>query len=886
MRAPANAAGSTTGKLGNGETRGFGVLPLLVVLGVVVVFLFRESFRPEMAMFANDGPLGLVSALCNRLPDGWSGVWADLNWLGLNGGSMPFDLTSIVAWILGPLNFIKFYPGLTVVILGLCAWLFFRQLGFHPAVCLLGGVAAALNSDFFSYACWGLGTLTLCVASVFLAFTAIITKTRPSWVGPVLAGAALGNALMEGFDNGAIFSLYVAAFVMFHSWINREASKSAAKVGLGILNTALVAVVSGVVAAHVLLGLVSANIQGVAGMGQDKESTAARWNFATQWSLPPRETLRAVIPGLYGYRMDTPGGGQYWGKVGMDPSWDAFWEQSNPDPSKAPRAILRYSGAGHYAGVLVVLMAVVAVFQSFRREGSGLTPLERKWVWFWGGVTLLSLLFAFGRFAPFYRIIYSLPYFSTIRNPVKFLHPFNVGLVVLCGYGLQALWRGWIARPSVRQGGLSGTFGAWWSNGKPAERQLGKLLIAVAVVSVLAWLMYGSGRRSLVQHLALVGFNGPAGEAIARHSIREVGMFAVVTLISVGLVVLALSGWFAGQRSRWATVALGAVLALDLARANVPWILHYNWKERYASNPLFDQLRQAPHEGRILGNLPFGLPGRAGELQQSLASVYGIEWLQHQFRYFNLQSLDIVQMPRTPADLAAYRQALSANPVREWELGNVRYLLSLTGLAEPLNQQFDPVRKSFKVRTAFSLAQAENDVIQVQTNDSGPFGLIEFGGALPRALLLEQWKSAVPDEEALQLLASTNFNPHLQVLLAEQVPAPSVETTTAPAGTATFKRYAPKEFVIQTEARTPTILLVNDKHDPNWKVFVDGKEEPLLRANFIMRGVYLPAGPHQVEFRFLPSLTSFWISLSSMVVCLGLLVWVWRTAASSRAESC
>ena len=46
-------------------------------------------------------------------------------------------------------------------------------------------------------------------------------------------------------------------------------------------------------------------------------------------------------------------------------------------------------------------------------------------LWFWIGTCVLSLLFAFGRFAPFYQLLYALPYFSAIRNPAKFLHVFD-----------------------------------------------------------------------------------------------------------------------------------------------------------------------------------------------------------------------------------------------------------------------------------------------------------------------------------------------------------------------------------------------------------------------------------------------------------------------------
>src|SRR5262245_46134710 len=110
----APAASATS--IGSADRTSFsGIRILLGVLLLVVGFLFRDSFDPNLATFANDGPLGVVYANCNRLPAAWSGVWADLNWVGLNGGSTPFDLTSFLAWALGPLGFIKFYPGITIV---------------------------------------------------------------------------------------------------------------------------------------------------------------------------------------------------------------------------------------------------------------------------------------------------------------------------------------------------------------------------------------------------------------------------------------------------------------------------------------------------------------------------------------------------------------------------------------------------------------------------------------------------------------------------------------------------------------------------------------------------------------------------------------------------
>ena len=56
--------------------------------------------------------------------------------------------------------------------------------------------------------------------------------------------------------------------------------------------------------------------------------------------------------------------------------------------------------------------------------------------------------------------------------------------------------------------------------------------------------------------------------------------------------------------------------------------------------------------------------------------------------------------------------------------------------------------------------------------------------------------------------------------------------------------------MFDAKADAPSVLLLNDKFDPYWRVLVDGKPAELLRCNFIMRGVYLAPGAHRVEFQF------------------------------------
>ena len=149
----------------------------------------------------------------------------------------------------------------------------------------------------------------------------------------------------------------------------------------------------------------------------------------------------------------------------------------------------------------------------------------------------------------------------------------------------------------------------------------------------------------------------------------------------------------------------------------------------------------------------------------------------------------------------------------------------------------------------------------------GKLALIEYTNALPRAKLYSYWLTSSNDQTTLRTLTAPQWDPDQSVLVSSDtpVPPPQASAGTDP-GAVNITSYKPKDIKLQASAKTPAVLLYNDRTAPDWRVWVDGKPSQLLRCNYIMRGVFLPAGEHTVEFRFQPSVAPLYVTLSAFVV--------------------
>jgi hypothetical protein len=866
---------------------------LLVLAGILALF-FCKSFLPDYVHFSNDGPLGEQNATWSRFPGTMTGSWDDLNDIGNNAGAASPNVSLLLNWFLGPVGYSKFLAPIALFILGTGAWTFFRQLKLSPLAAALGALATALNSSYFGNACWGTAPQQIAMATVFFALALVMANSdemRPfiRWSRLALAGMCVGISVMEGADNGAIFSMFVAAYVFFESLVEENAP-TIKKVGLGIGRVAMIAIFAAFIAWQTVNALVSTYIIGVAGMGQDKngETSQQHWDWATQWSVPKKETLAVFVPGLFGYRMDTPKdmmdflqdsykNGQYWGGMGRDPAIDRFFDsgaQGSP-----PGGLMRFGYAGYYCGILVAIVALFAIIQSFRKQNSIFPSVQRRFIWFWTVTLIIALLLSWGRFAPFYHLLYLLPYFSTIRNPGKFMAIFYLAMVIIFAYGIDALSRRYMQATANKSTSWLDQFNSWRKNVRGFDRKWSLFSVIAFAVSVVAWFVYVSQTPDLVQYLQKVGFDEGTARGIAAFSIGQAGWFLPFFAAAIVLIILVLAGVFSGKRAKLGGMLLGALLIVDMGRANLPWIIHWDYKQKYASNEIIDILREKPYEHRVTDLHSDSL----------FEELYRIEWMQHQFSYYNVQCLDVIQSPRVTSDLVAYDMALNptANTTflvaRRWQLSNTSYLLAPASYQDSLNQQLDPQQRRFQIVERFNVVPKPGvDVEKLQEalqagmfygeeltavpDTNGEFALIEFTGALPRAKLYSDWQVNTNSTAVLQTLTSQNFDPQKTVLASTPLPDASMNSTNPNSGTVEIKSYSPKKIVLDAQSTNSSVLLLNDRFDPNWHVFVDNKPAELLRCNFIMRGVFLSPGTHTVEFQFSLPHEPLYITLAAIAM--------------------
>jgi len=462
-----------------------------------------------------------------------------------------------------------------------------------------------------------------------------------------------------------------------------------------------------------------------------------------------------------------------------------------------------------YVGVLPLLLAPLALLRPTR---------ERVAVAAAAGV---SLAVATG-VQPFFALVHALPGFGQSHNTRLGVFV-ALGLALLAGWGLDDLVR---RRVRVRA--------AW----------LAVAILVPAVAVLLRAPLGGADAGAAMRSAWALADPPPLPGALATLPLTALLVWLPLAAAAAALV------WLRSHRR----LAAGtfAVLALALTAADLV-------RFGMGQNPAIAVERAEPPATGAIRHLQARAPARFAAVGTSsvvppvppdTAMAYGIA---------DARSYDY-PVERRYAELwtseVAARDPLGFTPAGATATAGPRALraLGLLGVADVLQPPGEPPLRAPALKLAYDGPDA-----RVYANAE----------AVPRAFLVGRQRVVDGEAAALAAVTEPGFDPRAEAVVERPVEGLG-SSPAAGSGAATLTEVAPERMRVSVEAPAPRLLVTSDVFLPGWRARVDGRDVPLERVDYLLRGVAVPAGSHRVELTYRPwSWTAGWIV--SLLTALGLL---------------
>ncbi len=144
--------------------------------------------------------------------------------------------------------------------------------------------------------------------------------------------------------------------------------------------------------------------------------------------------------------------------------------------------------------------------------------------------------------------------------------------------------------------------------------------------------------------------------------------------------------------------------------------------------------------------------------------------------------------------------------------------------------------------------------------------------ALGNAWFVDEVKIVEDANEEIKMLKIENGFEPSQVAIVDQRFSKLLSTSNPAKDTLAWIKldsYAPNHLMYNYSSKTPQIAVFSEIYYKNgWQAYIDGEPVDHFRANYILRGLAIPAGEHKVEFKY--ALTSY--SVASFLSPIGFLI--------------
>ena len=517
------------------------------------------------------------------------------------------------------------------------------------------------------------------------------------------------------------------------------------------------------------------------------------YGVAAMGSLPPESFATVLFADVFGSLRKTY---DYWG-----PDWHSLSEGSWTDRAT------NYLFAGTVPAVLLLWHGIAA---------GRLLAREFRFFFIVGAV---ATVYALGRYTPLFSFIFdSLPGVALYRRPADATFLMNIILALAAGYLVHRYRRDGLPRLAALR-----------------DNPRAAILVAVAIALVAAALAC-----SIVF-------------AARAHETKAAGSDIAFGLVFAGLVVAALVRWSGGTRQRAALACLlVAATAGELVWRDAASPLNAEPAGRYA---VFTELPPEQLQGLEILRHELALKHAAGEHPRVEVLGLGGAW-QNASMVLGLEDT----IGYNPLRLADYEKAVgpgenAADPNLRQFPGTFRgyrcRLASLLGLEYlVLDRPVARLPRHFPRLTGAQLLYGSKSMWVYRLNP-----------AAPRAYLATR-VLPVESETVLDEAETPEFDRMREVLIEKSqvgqlrgdLGQGQHDDAAAPAadGAVKITDYRRNSVTLEVETNRRSVVVLHDIFYPGWEVRVDGKIQPILRANLLFRGVEVEPGHHRVEFSFRP----------------------------------
>lgn len=162
-----------------------------------------------------------------------------------------------------------------------------------------------------------------------------------------------------------------------------------------------------------------------------------------------------------------------------------------------------------------------------------------------------------------------------------------------------------------------------------------------------------------------------------------------------------------------------------------------------------------------------------------------------------------------------------------------------------------------------------------KVSETADFDVYTNRNSLPKAWSVSRLVAVRDFDDALKRLDFLEVNPLKEAMLSE-ADIRRIGKDRFTGGEVSIAGRGLNEVLLRASFPAEGFIVLADQYFPGWRAYVDGKETEIYETNGILRGVAVPAGEHEVAFRYRPggimaSMALSLIILTAMAVYLSAL---------------